>query len=174
MSCATVAATALAVVAGAEAFTWGRFDVDGRVAMQFFSRNLEVAVKGLAVGMAQPGARYLSVAEVRWRFFAERLYALSTGGTLLHPEVDGTLRPGAFASFGLGWTMLADFLLPRWRGLLLAYCLLATGCVSLTPPPGRGMNPSDTPPVADSPTLAQRLSDERSRPGFPALILAGT
>lgn len=87
---------------GAEAFTWGRFDVDGRVAMQWFGRHLEVAVKGLAVGMGQTGARYLSVAEVRWRFLAGRLYALSTGGTLLYPEVDGRLRPGAFASFGLG------------------------------------------------------------------------
>jgi hypothetical protein len=52
--------------------------------------------------MGQPGARYLGAAEVRWRFLTGRLYALGTGGTLLYPEVDGTLRPGAFASFGLG------------------------------------------------------------------------
>jgi hypothetical protein len=87
---------------GAEVFTWGRFDVDGRVAAQLFGRNLEVAVKGLAVGMGQPGARYLGAAEVRWRLLAGRLYALGTGGTLLFPEGDGTLRPGAFASIGLG------------------------------------------------------------------------
>jgi hypothetical protein len=61
-----------------------------------------VAVKGLAVGMGQPGARYLGAAEVRWRLLAGRLYALGTGGTLQVPEGDGTLRPGAFASIGLG------------------------------------------------------------------------
>ncbi len=87
---------------GAEAFTWGRFDVDGRVAVQLFGRTLEVAVKGLALGMGQPGARYLGAAEVRWRFLAGSLYALGTGGTLLFPEAGGTPRPGAFASLGLG------------------------------------------------------------------------
>ncbi len=86
----------------AEAFTWGRFDVDGRVAVQLFGRGLEVAVKGLAVGMGQPGARYLGAAEVRWRFLGGRLYALGTAGTLLFPEGGGALRPGAFVSMGLG------------------------------------------------------------------------
>jgi hypothetical protein len=71
----------------AEAFTWGRFDVDGRVEVQLFGRSLEVAVKGLAAGMGQPGARYLGAAEVRWRFLGGRLYALGTG---------------AFVSMGLG------------------------------------------------------------------------
>ena len=42
---------------GIEAFTWGRFDVDGRVAVQLFGRTLELAVKGLTVDMGQPGAR---------------------------------------------------------------------------------------------------------------------
>ncbi|TSC27378.1 hypothetical protein FOF48_18210 [Corallococcus sp. Z5C101001] len=87
---------------GVEAFSWGRFDVDGRVAVQLFARSLEVAVKGLGVGMGQPGARYLGAAEVRWRFLGGKLYALGTGGTLLFPTPDGTLRPGAFASAGLG------------------------------------------------------------------------
>jgi hypothetical protein len=87
---------------GAEAFTWGRFDVDGRVAAQLFGRTLEVAMKGLAVGLRQPGARYLGAVEVRWRFLAGRLYVLGTGGTLLFPEGDGSLHPGAFASVGLG------------------------------------------------------------------------
>ena len=59
-------------------------------------------LKGLVVGMGQPGTSYLGAAAVRWRFLAGRLYALSTAGTLLYPEVDGTLRPGAFASLGLG------------------------------------------------------------------------
>jgi hypothetical protein len=86
----------------AEAFTWGRFDVDGRLAVQLFGRGLEVAVKGLAVGLGQPGARYLGAAEVRWRFLGGRLYVLGTGGTLLFPEGMGALRPGAFASMGLG------------------------------------------------------------------------
>ena len=87
---------------GTEAFTWGRFDVDGRVAVQLFERSLEVALKGLGVGMGQPGARYLGAAEVRWRVLGGCLYALGTGGTLLFPQGDGTLRPGAFASMGLG------------------------------------------------------------------------
>ncbi|AEI63982.1 hypothetical protein LILAB_10355 [Corallococcus macrosporus] len=87
---------------GAEAFSWGRFDVDGRVAVQLFERSLEVALKGLGVGMGQPGVRYLGAAEVRWRFLGGKLYAMGTGGTLLFPTVEGALRPGAFASVGLG------------------------------------------------------------------------
>jgi len=87
---------------GAEAFTWARFDVDGRVAVQLFHRNLELAMKVLGVGMGQPGARYLGAAEVRWRLLGGKLYALGTGGTRLFPEAEGTLRPGAFASVGLG------------------------------------------------------------------------
>lgn len=92
----------LLLTVGAEAFSWGRFDVDGRVAVQLLERRLDIAVKGLGVGMGQPGARYLGAAEVRWRFLKGRLYAMGTGGTLLFPEGDGTLRPGAFASVGLG------------------------------------------------------------------------
>ncbi|NOK24022.1 hypothetical protein HMI50_44385, partial [Corallococcus carmarthensis] len=87
---------------GAEAFSWGRFDVDGRVAVQLFARSLEVALKGLGMGMGQPGARYLGSAEVRWRLLGGKLYAMGTGGTLLFPTPEGTLRPGAFASVGLG------------------------------------------------------------------------
>ncbi len=87
---------------GAEAFTWGRFDVDGRLAAQLFGRNVEVALKGLGVGLGQPGARYLGAAEVRWHFLGGNVYAQGTVGTLLYPEVDGTLRPGALASVGLG------------------------------------------------------------------------
>jgi len=92
----------LSLSLGAEAFTWGRFDVDGRVAVQLFRRNLDLAVKGLGIGMGQPGARYLGAAEVRWRFLGGKLYALGTAGTLLFPEAAGTLRPGAFASVCLG------------------------------------------------------------------------
>nr|BDT38457.1 hypothetical protein MFMH1_81260 [Myxococcus sp. MH1] len=87
---------------GAEVFSWGRADVDGRVAVQLFERSLEVALKGLAVGAGKPGARYLGAAEVRWRFLGGALYAMGTGGTLLFPTAEGTLRPGAFASVGLG------------------------------------------------------------------------
>ncbi|MCP3064014.1 hypothetical protein LXT21_35085 [Myxococcus sp. K38C18041901] len=87
---------------GAEAFSWGRFDLDGRVAVQLFERALEVALKGLAVGAGKPGARYLGAAEVRWRFLGGKLYAMGTAGTLLFPTSEGMLRPGAFASVGLG------------------------------------------------------------------------
>ncbi len=39
---------------------------------------------------------------VGWRFLGGHLYALGTRGTQLLPEGDGSLRPGAFASVGLG------------------------------------------------------------------------
>ncbi|RKH08079.1 hypothetical protein D7V97_20560 [Corallococcus sp. CA053C] len=87
---------------GAEAFSWGRIDVDGRVAVQLFARSLEVTLKGLGMGMGQAGARYLGAAEARWRLLGGQLYAMGTGGTLLFPTPEGTLRPGAFASVGLG------------------------------------------------------------------------
>ncbi|RKH67702.1 hypothetical protein [Corallococcus llansteffanensis] len=90
------------VGAGAEAFSWGRVDVDGHVAVQLFARSLEVAVKGLGMGMGQAGVRYLGAAEARWRLLGGQLYAMGTGGTLLFPTPEGTLRPGAFASVGLG------------------------------------------------------------------------
>ncbi len=41
-------------------------------------------------------------AEVRWRFLGGKFYVLGTSGTLLFPTAEGTLRPGAFASMGLG------------------------------------------------------------------------
>nr|WP_306466101.1 hypothetical protein [Corallococcus exiguus] len=85
-----------------EAFSWGRLDADGRMAVQLLERNLELAVKGLGVGLGQPEAGYLGAVEARWRIAAGKLYAVVTGGTLLFPEDDGTLRPGAFASAGLG------------------------------------------------------------------------
>ncbi len=86
---------------GAEVFDWGRVDVDGRLALQVAGRRMEVAVNGLALGLGQPGARHLYSGELRWRF-ASRLYALAQGGTRLYPRADGTLRPVAFAAFGLG------------------------------------------------------------------------
>ena len=87
---------------GAEAFSWGRVDVDGRLESQVFHRNLTVAVGGVAMGMGQPAARYLASGEARWRFLGGWLYAVGQGGTLLFPTAEGTLRPGAFAAVGLG------------------------------------------------------------------------
>ncbi|MCP3169065.1 hypothetical protein [Myxococcus qinghaiensis] len=87
---------------GAEAFSWGRLDVDGRIVVQLFERSVEVALKGLAIGAGKPGARYLGAAEVRWRVLGGKLYAMGTGGTLLFPTKEAQLRPGAFASVGLG------------------------------------------------------------------------
>ncbi|WP_410477827.1 hypothetical protein [Myxococcus sp. MxC21-1] len=92
----------LSLSVGAEVFSWGRVDVDGRVAVQLFERSLELTLKGLAVGAGKPGARYLGAAAIRWRFLGGGLYAMGTGGTLLFPTAEGTLRPGAFASVGLG------------------------------------------------------------------------
>lgn len=85
-----------------EAFNWGRVEVDGRVAAQLLNRNLEVAVKGLALGLGTPAPRYLASAEARWRFLGGRFYVLGQGGTLLFPTAEGTLLPGAFASVGMG------------------------------------------------------------------------
>jgi hypothetical protein len=87
---------------GMEVFTWGRVDADGRLAVRLFHRDVEASVRGLAVGLRQPEARYLVSGEVRWRFLGSRLYALGQGGTLLYPTAEGALRPGAFAAFGMG------------------------------------------------------------------------
>ncbi|WP_375755336.1 hypothetical protein [Corallococcus exercitus] len=84
-----------------EVFTWGRVDTDGRLALQLFDRNLELATSVLGMGLGQPGARYLVSGDLRWRF-AGRLYVLGQGGTLLFPEADGALRPGVYASLGVG------------------------------------------------------------------------
>jgi predicted HTH domain antitoxin len=84
-----------------EAFTWGRVDVDGRLAAQLAERRVEVAVSALATGVGRPEARYLYSGEVRWRF-GGWLYAVGQGGTLLFPTPGEALRPGAFASLGLG------------------------------------------------------------------------
>ncbi len=92
----------LHLTVGAEAFNWGRFDLDGRLAVQLLNRNLEVGLKGLAVGMGQRGARYLVSGEVRWRFLGGRMYAVGQGGTQLFPTAEGPLRPGVFASVGMG------------------------------------------------------------------------
>jgi hypothetical protein len=86
---------------GVEVFDWGRVDVDGRLAVQWAERSLEVAVSGRVLGQGQPGARQVYSGQVRWRF-AGKLYVLGQGGTQLSPTAQGELRPAAFASFGLG------------------------------------------------------------------------
>ncbi|RKG99187.1 hypothetical protein D7X74_39615, partial [Corallococcus sp. CA047B] len=91
----------LSLSGAVEVFTWGRVDADGRLALQLVDRSLELAVSALAVGLGQAGARYLVSGELRWRF-AGKVYALGQGGTLLFPDAGGALRPGAYASFGLG------------------------------------------------------------------------
>ena len=92
----------LHVMLGVEAFSWGRVDADGRLGLQLFHRNLEVSLRGLAVGARQPGTRYLAAGEVRWRFLGGRLYTLGQGGTLLYPTPEGTLRPGGFVAVSMG------------------------------------------------------------------------
>ncbi|CAM4541123.1 DUF2380 domain-containing protein [Myxococcus xanthus] len=79
---------------------------------------------------------------------------------LLFPEGIGALFPGAFGSVGLGWTMRADSLRAIWVGLLLVLALLSTGCLSLTPPPGRGMNLRHAPHEAAAPTSVEGPSVE--------------
>jgi|GEM_PF-6193493 hypothetical protein len=53
------------------------------------------------VGSREGFVRHLCSGALRWRF-ARRGYALAQGGTRLPPRADGTLRPVAFAAFGLG------------------------------------------------------------------------
>jgi hypothetical protein len=48
----------------------------------------------------------------------------------------------------------------QWVVLLLALALLATGCASLKPPPGPGMDLRDTPHEATGPVLAEGPSEE--------------
>src|SRR5690349_1225068 len=51
--------------------------------------------------------------------------------------------------------MHADSPRALWVGLLLAMTLLSTGCASLTPPPGRGMNLRYTLGEAAAPASAE-------------------
>ncbi|MGZ3460848.1 MAG: DUF2380 domain-containing protein, partial [Archangium sp.] len=51
--------------------------------------------------------------------------------------------------------MRADSSRACWAGLLLAMALLSTGCLSLTPPSGRGMNLRYTPREAAGPVSAE-------------------
>ncbi|NOK15223.1 hypothetical protein, partial [Corallococcus exercitus] len=98
----TLARRHLRLTMGAEAFSWGRVDVEGRLEVQVFHRNLTVAVGGLALDMGQPAARYLVSGEARWRLLEGGLYAVGQSGTLLFPTPEGAPRPGAFAAVGLG------------------------------------------------------------------------
>lgn len=79
----------------------GRLSAPGTPGLPQAQAHLEVALNGLALGLGQPEARHLYSGQVRWRF-GHKLYALAEGGTLLYPTPDGTLRPGAYASLGLG------------------------------------------------------------------------
>ena len=141
---------------GAEAFTWGRFDVGGRVAVQLFERSLEVVLKGLGVGMGQPGARYPGrpkCAGASWEGASTR-----SGWAARCYSRRGTVRCGRGPSrpWAWGWTMRANT-------LLLGVALLATGCASLTPAPGRGRSLSYTPRVAEAPALVPSPSEDHPR-----------
>ena len=59
------------------------------------------------------------------------------------------------APFDGGVTMRADTPRALWAGILLALALLSTGCMSLTPPPGQGMNLRYTPREAAAPVSAE-------------------
>ncbi len=84
-----------------EVFTWGRIDVEGRLAVQLFHRSIELGLRGLAMGLRKPGALYQGAGDLRWRF-ASRLYAVGQAGTQMYPTAGGMLHSGAFASIGLG------------------------------------------------------------------------
>jgi hypothetical protein len=84
-----------------EAFSWGRLDVQVRVATWLDVRRLHVSLSALAVGMGQAQARYTFSGEVHYRF-SRHFYVLAQGGSLLFPTTDLHVRPGAFVSLGLG------------------------------------------------------------------------
>jgi len=64
--------------------------------------------------------------------------------------------------------MRADGLLYGWRGLLLACAVLASGCASLPPAPGRGAPLRYTPPGATEPGVAEPPHAlASSRPSLP-------
>jgi hypothetical protein len=89
--------TLMPVVAEGEAFG---LNLGAPVQLQLAGGELGVGNE-LALGLGQSGARHLDSGQVRWRF-GHKPYALAKAGTLLFPEADGALRPGAIASLGLG------------------------------------------------------------------------
>jgi hypothetical protein len=91
----------LDVSVAVEVFSWGRVDADARVAAWLAGRRLHLALSALAVAVGQPGARHVLSGEARYRF-AEPLYVLAQGGTLLVAQPDSSVRPGAFVCLGLG------------------------------------------------------------------------
>jgi hypothetical protein len=86
---------------GVEVFSWGRVDVDGRVAVQLFERSLEVAVSGWALGLRQPGSHHVYSGQVRWRL-TPWLYVLAQGGITPAGPARGAPQAGAFASLSVG------------------------------------------------------------------------
>jgi hypothetical protein len=59
--------------------------------------------------------------------------------------------------------MRADTPRALWAGILLTLALLSTGCMSLTPPPGRGMNLRYAPREAAAPASADGPGIETPR-----------
>ena len=95
---------------GAEAFDWGRVDVDGRVAVQLFDRSLEVAVRGLARGPGPAGGALpvlgrgaLALRRAGSTRWARAARCCSQGRT-------GRCARGPSRPWAWGWTMRADAL----------------------------------------------------------------
>src|SRR3954470_22369089 len=74
---------------------------------------------------------------------------------------DGAMEPPLSASSAEA--MRANSPRARWAGLLLAMALLSTGCMSLTPPPGRGMYLRYTPREAAAPASSEGPGVEAPR-----------
>ena len=120
-----------------------------------FPRNLELAVKGLGVGMGQPGARYLGAAEGRWPLLGGKLYALGTAGTRLFPKPKGRCAVVPSPPWAWGWTLRAN-------ALVLCVALLSSGCASVSLAPSRsGSLRHSMPRGASRPSLAQSPQEER-------------
>ncbi|HYO70172.1 MAG TPA: hypothetical protein VEU33_29255, partial [Archangium sp.] len=58
------------------------------------------------------------------------------------------------------WVLRSPSPCSRYAGLLLVLAMLSTGCVSLTPPPGSGMNLRYSHGEADAPSWTGGLSEE--------------
>ena len=140
---------------GAEAFTWGRFEMDGRVAVQLFRRNLELAVKGLGVGMGslkratwarrKSGGASWAGSSTPWARVARSSF----------PKRKGRCDQGPSRPWAWGWTMRANSLLLLW------VAVFSTGCASVSLAPRRSEGLRYMPRGASGPALVQPPQEER-------------
>jgi hypothetical protein len=84
----------------AEAFTFGRVDLDASANVDLADSWLVGQARFTAVGLGQD-ARYQVTAGLRARLF-KSLYVMASGGTAFFPQLDATLRRAVTGSLGVG------------------------------------------------------------------------